>query len=303
MNLYEKHRPKEYTQVAGNEAAMKILSTFDKRGGYPHCLLFTGPSGCGKTTLARIVAHKVGGVGTDIKVLNSALFRGMDSVRNIQEKIDIRPTQGKSRVYILDEIHQQTKDAQNGLLKVLEDTPETVYFLLCTTDPQKLIKAIKTRCTEIKVNLVTEKEAAQVLERVMKREKLKLHSSVISKLINCADGSPRKLLVDLDKIKDIENKEEQLEAIVKSDYETQSIDLCRGLFQKKSWKEIATILKAIEEEPETVRRSILGYANAILLNSGQQRALTCIDIFRDNLYDGGKALLTAMCYEFAVNSK
>lgn len=302
MNLYEKYRPKDFDEIVGQSSAVNILRAFEKKEKFPHAMLFTGPSGTGKTTLARIVANKVGAEGIDVREINSADFRGVDSVREIRNKMNLSPTHKKSkcRAYIIDEMHQQTKDAQNAMLKMLEDTPPHVHFFLCTTEPNKVIAAIKSRCTEIKTSLLLTDDAEKLLKKVSKKEGIKIASEdVFDKIITSADGSPRKMLVLLEAIEGIKGSDEQLEALSKSDASTFSIDLCRALFNGRgtSWKEVTAILSKIDDEPETTRRAVLGYARAILLKAGNKRAIEVIQAFRDNYYDTGNAGLILSCAE------
>src|SRR5690606_3369465 len=109
-------------------------------GDIPHAMLFTGPSGCGKTTLARILRVKLRCSDNDFQEINAADFRGIDSIRSMRQQVGAAPLGGDSRIWLIDEAHSMTADAQNAFLKLLEDTPRHVYFFLATTDPQKLKK-------------------------------------------------------------------------------------------------------------------------------------------------------------------
>ena len=137
--LYKKHRPKTLARVVGNKSTVEALRSMLEARTLPHTLLFHGPSGTGKTTLARIVKNELGCLPTDFHEHNSSDFRGIDFIRELRSKVNLAAA-GPCRVWIIDECHQLTRDAQNAALKILEDTPSHVYFFLCTTDPQKLIK-------------------------------------------------------------------------------------------------------------------------------------------------------------------
>ena len=152
--LYKRFRPKSLDAVVGNGGTVAALQKFLKKGNLPHTILFKGPSGCGKTTLARILAKELGCGVLDLREYNSADFRGIDTIRDISRIMTNAPAAGNCRVFILDEAHQLSKDAQNAALKILEDTPKHVYFFICTTDPQKLIATIRSRCTEMPVDLL-----------------------------------------------------------------------------------------------------------------------------------------------------
>lgn len=302
MSLYNKHRPTKLSQVFGQPAAVKILEGFKT---IPKALLFVGPSGTGKTTLARIVAKKAGVVlDPDFKELNAADIRGIDTIRDIRDSMRISPLKGEYKAYLFDEAHSLTKDAQNAMLKLLEDGPSWVYWMLATTEPGKLLPTIKSRCTEIKTSLLNDDDSARLLETIAKKESFKLCKEVKEKLVEVGQGSPRKMLVILESILGIKDEDEQLDAIQNSDSQATMIELCRLLFNRGKWKDVATLLKSLftegGEEPETIRRVVLGYANAILLNSGKLEAFQAVEIFRDHVYDSGKAGITAQCYEFVM---
>lgn len=291
MELYKKYRPKQFKEVVGQENAVNTLTQMVNKNNVPHAILFSGPSGCGKTTLARILTKKVGCVGRDCVELNAANFRGIEMVRQIQDNIDASPMCGRSRVWIIDECHQLTKDAQNASLKVLEDTPSHAYLMLCTTDPTKLLRTIVTRCTEIKISGMSGVDLGLMTSKIAKEEGIKLGKEELKRLVEVADGSARKALVILDQIKDLPEKE-MLDAIQKSDTKRQAIDLARALIKPNpNWNEVKKIVKEIEDDPESVRRMVLGYISSVCLGGGQlaNRAAQIFEVFRDNFYDTGKS--------------
>lgn len=300
MELYRKYRPTKLDDVRGQEAAVRQLEELFAAKRVPHAILFTGPSGCGKTTLARIVRDRLKCVGTqNYQEINAANFRGIDMVRDLADGLHLAPLGGRTRVAVIDEAHQMTKDAQNCILKVLEDPPPTAYVILCTTDPQKLIQTIITRCTEIKVTGLSGTTVGFLVNEVAKKEGKKLKEKVVAKIVECADGSARKALVLLDQILELKTEEEQLDAIQKSDLKRQSIDLCRLLFAHASWKEVSAAVKQIQDDPETVRRIVLGYAASVCLGGGKfaVRAAQVINAFRDHFYDCGRAGLVLACFD------
>ena len=299
--LYKIYRKKKLKDVIGQESAVSSLSKMIEKDTIPHAILLTGPSGCGKTTLARILSKKVDCGKMDLIENNCADFKGIDTIREIRSAMVSSPISGKSRVWIIDECHKLTNDAQNAFLKLLEDTPSHVYFILCTTEPNRLIKTIRNRCTEISVKSLSDKEIEKLISGVCKKEKIKLSEEVIDKIINVSEGSAIKTLVVLHQIRDIKSKEEQLNAISSSISENQGITIARLLFNTKTkWKEIANVLKTIEnDDAESIRWLILGYAKSVLLNGGNlsARAYQVIRVFQDNWYDCKSAGLIAGCYE------
>lgn len=302
--LYRRHRPASFNQVVGQDEAVKMLTDFGKRNAMPHCLLFTGPSGCGKTTLARIVKTKMKCGDADYQELNTADFRGIDMVREIRARMNLSPMAGKVRVWLIDEAHKLTGDAQNAFLKMLEDPPSHVYFMLATTEPQKLLQTIRTRATEIKVRGLKEKEMAALLDRVCKDEcGSALIQEVRDKIVDLADGSPRKALVLLNQILGEEDTESALAALSGGVAEKEGIDLARLLLNPRvSWPDITKTLKAIpdlETQSEGIRRLVLAYMASVAMGGGKgcAKAIEVIDCFRLPYYDTGKAGLLLSCWD------
>lgn len=306
MSLYLKYRPKTFKSFIGNEKTLKSLKSIIKRDrkDVPHAMLFTGPSGCGKTTLARITAKKLKCSKEDFHELDAADFRGIDTVREIRKYINFCPTSGDCSAWLLDECHKLTTDAQDALLKALEDTPEHVYFLLATTDPQKLIKTIRNRCMEFSVSPLTDEQLIQLMNTVIESESKSVPEDVIEQIAMDVVGSSRAALVILDMIIDLDEDDMLEAAKQRAVEENQVIELCRALLHSRSWKDIAKILKSIDQDPEKMRRMVLGYCNSVLLNSGNSMGVyEIMDAFRDNFFDTGKAGLTLACYEATPDSK
>lgn len=301
--LYKRYRPKTFADVFGQSSVCVTLEEMVNSKRVPHAILFSGPSGCGKTTLARILKVKLRCKGThNYQEINAANYRGIDMVRDMTDALYNAPMGGKARVAVIDEAQGLTKDAQNCILKVLEDPPPHAYIMLCTTDPQKLIKTIITRCTELKVVALDDQELTAVLQGVLTKEKInekQVAQAVLEKIIECAEGSARKALVLLDQVIGLKNEKEQLDAVQKSDTKRQAIDLCRLVFRGASWKEIATAIKEIGDEPETVRRIMLGYASSCCLGGSKiaAKAAAVINACRDHYYDCGKAGLVLSMWD------
>ena len=306
LELYRKHRPRKLSQVVGQATAVKTVERMLAKDAFPHATVFSGPSGCGKTTLARIVRKKLGCHPQDFDEINAAAERGIDMVRDIRMRMGLAPIGGNCRVYLIDEAQKLTSDAQSSLLKMLEDTPNHVYFMLATTDPHKLLPTIRTRCTEIRVSLIPDKEMLSVLADVCAEEKTEISKAVLSAVAEKAEGSARKALVLLGQVIGLESDEERLLAISKADMKAQAIQLARLLINPRcEWKAVVKILDSLEEDPESVRRMMLGYAASVLKRGGHpgitKRALLLIDLFKDNFFDSGNAGLVACCY--AVSSE
>lgn len=296
MELYRKHRPKSLKQVVGQREAVNMLTDFLRGKKMPHVLLFSGASGTGKTTLARIIANELGCFPGDLREINAAMSRGIDEARIIASQVNVAP-RGKARVWIIDEAHKLTDDAQNSLLKILEDTPLTAYFALCTTNPAKLIRTIRNRSTEIKTKSVKNQEMEELLNKIIQKEEKEVSQDAIDKIIEYAEGSPRLALVMLNQIIDLPAKE-QVKGIESSDTRKFGNDLF-GALLKGRFEDCCKILPNMDMEPEEIRRYVLAAANNVFIGSKgkNKRAYKIINAFRDNVYDSGKAGITAACFE------
>lgn len=299
--LFKRYRPKKLKSLIGQEAAIASLSKLVEAKKIPHAILLSGPSGSGKTTIARILKTELNCGDHDFQEMNCADFRGIEDVRDIRRQMGFRPISGDSRIWLMDEIHRTTTDAQNSLLKMLEDTPDHVYFILATTDPQKLLKTILTRCTEIKLKALTNAALLTLIGRVAEKESIAISDDVANEIAEAAEGSGRKALVILEQIAQLGTDEEKLAGIkISSAAKTQAIELARELFAfKPSWAKAAAILKELNEEPESIRYLVLGYARSVLLGGGalSERAFKVIEIFGNNFYDSKSAGLAAACWE------
>ena len=297
MELYRKYRPSNFDDIVGNEDAVKGLKKELENGS--HVFLFVGPAGCGKTTLARIVAKEVGASDLCINEINSAENRGIETARDILEKMKYNPSQGDAIVWILDEMHMITNAGQNALLKALEEVPESVYFLLCTTDPQKLIKPLVSRCSIVNVSPLTDEEMKYLLKRTARAEGKKISPEVCEKIIEIAQGGSRKALKLLAKVLGLDSDEEKLSILKKETVSEneESIELCRALLKENTnFQTLARILKSIDtDDPEKIRQCVMGYMNAVLLNGNKfsPEAAAAIQAFSQaDTYRNGKSALT-----------
>jgi len=298
--LYKRHRPKELADVCGQKPAVRALEKFFETNRVPHTILITGPSGTGKTTLARIIARKLKCKGADLVELNSADDRGIDVVRTIRRRMHAAPMVSKCRMWLIDEAHGLTGEAQTALLKLLEDTPEHVYFILLTTHPAKIIPTIRTRSTHLQLELLPPGEMTTLISAVCETEKIPLRPDVQAKLIESAGGSPRQALVSLDMIRD-NAPDEQLRMLSDPSTEAFAYKLVQALCRQGArWGDVKGMLDKIEDDPETIRWSVLGYASTMAVRgegATAARAVNIIQSFRDNFYDSKRAGLIAACWE------
>lgn len=306
--FHRKYRPKSLKTVRGQKKAVELLQRLHTAKKIPHQLLFTGPSGCGKTTLARIVAKElIDCHDKDFVEINAATSRGVDMVREIQRTINLKPLFGKSRVWLIDEAHKLTGDAQNGLLKIVEEPPSHSYLMLASTDPIKIIKTIQTRCTEVKVNLLSEDDLRTVVSRVADKEDISLNQEATDKLVAASEGSARKALVILQSLVGIDDEEEQVTAIDRASAKSEAYQIGTELLYKGgNWAAISNIINKMQDDNwEGIRMLILSMASKILLDMGKvkfhPKAYKVIVCFSEPFYNTNKSGLVASCYEACRN--
>ena len=215
MVFYRKYRPQTIGELDSKEVRDKLYNIL-KSSSISHAFLFTGPKGLGKTSTARIVAKALNCVGKnndsknvepcnkceqcrsitngtnmDILEIDGASNRGIDEIRDLREKVKLSPMSARKKVYIIDEVHMLTQEAFNALLKTLEEPPNHVVFVLCTTEPHKVPSTISSRCLHIQFKKATEGELVRSFERIIKSEKLEAEKGVLELIANLSDGSFR----------------------------------------------------------------------------------------------------------------
>lgn len=301
MSFHIKYRPKVFDEFYGNQVLVDNLKTlFENVDDMPRVFLFSGPQGCGKTTLAYIIGNKIG--CSDIISYNVANTRGIDSSRKIINDSKFIPLEGKYKLFLLDECHKMTNEGQNALLKILEDVPSHVYFVLCTTEPQKLLKTIRDRCVLYTVQPLGTREIKALISDICEKEGIKFDREIINKVADVSSGYPRKALLLLNKIAYEKDKEKSLKIIDEdnvSEYEIKNICSVLLSSDKNKWSKMTQILNGISNDPENVRWAILGYMNKVILNPNTRNIKTIaeiINIFSESYIYCGKAGLSRDCF-------
>jgi len=298
MNLYLKYRPDTLEGIRGNPELVSTLEAMLKDPTTcPHSFLLHGPTGCGKTTIGRIIALRLGCKGNDFREVDSADFRGIDTIREIRKQSQFKSLEGPCRVWLIDECHKMTNDAQNALLKILEDTPRHIYFVLCTTEPHRLIPTIRGRCSQFQVNPLSERQMTSLLHHIVQAEGQTLEKEVYEQIVQDSFGLPRNALQTLDQVLRVDPDKRLEMARRSAEEQSESIELCRLLLTKTGWKPVATILNGLkDQEPENIRRHVMAYCQSVLLKGDNARAGLVLEQFLEPLYNTGFPGLVYACY-------
>ena len=220
LALYRKYRSKNFDELVGQEAIKQTLENSLKIQKISHAYLFSGPRGTGKTSVARLFAKALNcekgngeicnecsncraineGSHPDVIEIDAASNSGVDEVRELIEKVKYAPIQGKYKVYIIDEVHMMTNSAFNALLKTLEEPPSYVVFILCTTEPYKLLPTILSRCQRYEFKKITDPELKKLITHVLKEEGVSATNDAINLIVELANGGARDSLSLLDQV-------------------------------------------------------------------------------------------------------
>lgn len=219
--LYRKYRPQTLEEVVGQEHIKKALTNAIELNKIAHAYLFTGPRGTGKTSSARILAKSLNcengptvkpcgkcesciditnSTPVDVIEIDAASNRSVEDAQNILEKIQYVPVNGKYKIYIIDEVHMLSDTAFNALLKTLEEPPENVIFILATTEPQKVLDTIKSRCQRYDFKRITTDDIVKHLEYISKQENINIEKDALYAIAKNSAGGMRDSISLLDQL-------------------------------------------------------------------------------------------------------
>ena len=204
--LYRKYRPQTFNDIVGQNHIVSVLKNAIDKDQISHAYLFYGSRGTGKTSIAKIFANEVNNnevyqkENVDIIEIDAASNNGVDEVRDIKEAIKFLPTEGKYKVYIIDEVHMLTTAAFNALLKTLEEPPAHVIFILATTEIHKIPATILSRCQRFEFKNLSQEQLIDRLKYIAKEESLVIEEAAIEKIATLAKGGLRDAISILDQV-------------------------------------------------------------------------------------------------------
>jgi len=288
--LARRYRSQKFDDVVGQDAIAQTLKNAIKTNRVAHAYLFTGTRGVGKTTMARILAKSLNclnadapttepcckcdscvaiNLGEDIDVIeiDGASNTGVDNIRELRQNAIYRAARARYKLYIIDEVHMLSTGAFNALLKILEEPPEHVKFIFATTEPNKVLPTIQSRCQRFDFGNIDTTVIGEQLKRILKQEKIKFDDDLILQLARLATGSMRDALSLLDQL--ISTGAEQL-----------TVDLLEEFLGQPSREKIYNLIRAIADSNAAQTLTALDD----LLKAGQsavQIVVSLIDAMRD----------------------
>ncbi len=197
MAWYNKYRPKNFDEVVGQNLVKSVLQNALIHNRIRHAYLFSGPKGVGKTTLARIFAHQLNNIAQnpesalDIIEMDAASHTGIDDIRLLIESAKTQPIAGKYKIFIIDEVHMLSKSAMNALLKILEEPPHYLIFLLATTNEEKLLPTVLSRLTRLQLTNHSEKDIIARLAYIASNEEINIDEEALKIIAKRSGGSQR----------------------------------------------------------------------------------------------------------------
>ena len=276
--LYRKYRPQTFTDIVGQNHIVSVLKNAIDKDQISHAYLFYGSRGTGKTSIAKIFANEVNGneeyqkENVDIIEIDAASNNGVDEVRDIKVAIKFLPTEGKYKVYIIDEVHMLTTAAFNALLKTLEEPPAHVIFILATTEIHKIPATILSRCQRFEFKNLSQEQLIDRLKYISEKEGIVIEDAAIEKIATLAKGGLRDAISILDQVSNYSEKItlDHILEVTSSISEDDILEFYRSLLQGDVTKSLLTYNNFVSQAKDTklllndlinVTRDVVVYKN------------------------------------------
>lgn len=290
--LYRLYRPSDFEDLVGQEHIKQTIKNALQRQKFAHAYLFTGPRGTGKTSTAKLIGKAVNclsplesgepcnecancravkeGTMNDIIEIDAASNNGVDEIRNIREQVHFAPSQGKYKVYIIDEVHMLSMGAFNALLKTLEEPPAHIIFILATTEPHKIPLTIISRCQRFDFRRISPSAIVERLKFIVNDQKLQVDDEALHLIASISQGGMRDALSLLDQSISYATDKVTAEDVTTIVGKT-SIRFVGNVVELIEKGDISSVIEQVDEiieqgkEPEYFIEDLIGYYRDILL--------------------------------------
>lgn len=292
LALYRKYRPNNFSDLVGQNEIANIIKNEILNNKLSHAYLFSGPRGTGKTSTAKIIARMINcndlGVdgipcgkcescihffeNSDIIEIDAASNNGVDEIRELRDKVNLVPTYGKYKVYIIDEVHMLTSQAFNALLKTLEEPPSHVIFILATTEFYKIPETIVSRCQKFQFSKFSLEDIVDRLRYISNKEKINATDDVLFEIARLSDGGLRDAINMLDQLSSFNDTSVTLEDVYKLNGVVSYVDFYKLLFymNDNDWKGIIEFFEELDKNGKNFGKFIedlISFVSEILIYS------------------------------------